>query len=59
MACGYEENADVNAAKNILTAGRAGLACEANHTGGRQQNPFRARASKPADIYDENLPLIM
>ena len=27
LICGHEENADVNAAKNILTAGRAGMAC--------------------------------
>ena len=47
VACGHEENADVNAAKNILTVGQTGLACEANLRGGRQQNPFRARASKP------------
>ena len=37
--CGHEENADINAAKNILTAGQAGMACEANHAGGRQQEP--------------------
>jgi len=38
--CRHEENADVNAAKNILTAGQAGLACEANLKGGRQQEPL-------------------
>lgn len=27
MSCGYMENADLNAAKNILAAGRAALAC--------------------------------
>ena len=39
QACGHEENADVNAAKNILTVGRTGLACSANRTSGRQQEP--------------------
>ena len=58
MVCGHEENADVNAAKNITTAGRAGLACDANYKGSRQQNPFRARVSKPARICEENLPLL-
>ena len=28
MSCGHEENADINAAKNILAAGHAVLACE-------------------------------
>ena len=35
----YEENADVNAARNILTVGRTGLACVANCISGRQQEP--------------------
>ena len=39
LACGYEANADVNAAKNILTVGQTGLACEANRISGRQQEP--------------------
>ena len=39
LACGYEENADVNAAKNIKTVGQTGLACVANHVSGRQQEP--------------------
>ncbi len=39
MACGHEENADVNAAKNILTVGQTGIACQANRTSGRQQEP--------------------
>jgi len=38
-ACGYEENADVNAAKNILTVGQTGIACQANRNSGRQQEP--------------------
>ena len=39
QACGYKENADVNAAKNILTVGQTGMACEANRISGRQQEP--------------------
>ena len=39
LACGYEENADVNAAKNILTVGQTGMACQANRMSGRQQEP--------------------
>lgn len=38
-ACGYEENADINAAKNIKTVGQTGMACEANRISGRQQEP--------------------
>jgi IS605 OrfB family transposase len=43
LACGHEENADVNAAKNILTVGQTGMACAANHKGGRQQEPAENR----------------
>jgi len=43
LACGYEENADVNAAKNILTVGQTGVACQANHMSGRQQEPAGTR----------------
>ncbi|MEE9462867.1 MAG: RNA-guided endonuclease TnpB family protein, partial [Bacteroidales bacterium] len=39
LACEHEENADVNAAKNILTVGQTGMACQANRVGGRQQEP--------------------
>ena len=39
LACGHQENADVNAAKNILTVGQTGMACSANHRSGRQQEP--------------------
>ena len=39
LACGYGKNADVNAAKNILTVGQTGMACSANHRSGRQQEP--------------------
>ena len=53
--CGYEEHADINAAKNILTVGQTGMACQANRISGRQQNPFRARVSKPAGTREEVL----
>jgi putative transposase len=43
LNCGYEENADVNAAKNILTVGQTGIACRANHVGGRQHEPAGTR----------------
>jgi putative transposase len=39
LACGHEENADVNAAKNILTVGQTGMTCQANRVGGLQQEP--------------------
>jgi len=48
QACGHEENADINAAKNILTVGQTGMACEANRISGRQQ--------EPAGIREEVLP---
>ena len=38
-ACGYEDNADVNAAMNILTVGQTGMACGANRISDRQQEP--------------------
>jgi len=43
QVCGHEENADINAAKNILTVGQTGMVCEANHVGGRQQEPAGTR----------------
>ena len=43
QACGHEENADVNAAKNILTVGRTELACQANRISGRQQESAGTR----------------
>ena len=43
LACGYEENADVNAAKNILTVGRTGMACGSNRISGRKQEPAGTR----------------
>lgn len=42
MACGFEENADVVGAVNVLRAGLARLACQANHISGRQQEPTEA-----------------
>jgi putative transposase len=42
-ACGHEENADVNAAKNVLTVGRTGMACGSNCVGGRKQEPAGTR----------------
>jgi putative transposase len=35
--CGYQKNADINAAKNILAAGHAVMVCESNHTSDRKQ----------------------
>jgi putative transposase len=39
LVCGYEANADVNAARNILTVGQTGLACGSNRGSGRKQEP--------------------
>ncbi len=43
QVCGHEENADVNAAKNILTVGQTVMACRANRRSGRQQEPVGNR----------------
>jgi len=43
LNCGHEENADVNAAKNILTVGQTGIACRVNRVGGQQQEPAGTR----------------
>ena len=42
-ACGHEEHADINAAKNIKTVGQTGMACQANRISGRQQEPAGTR----------------
>jgi len=39
VATRHEATADVNAAKNILTVGQTGIACRANRTSCRQQEP--------------------
>ena len=39
LACGYEQHADVNAARNILTVGQTGMACGSNRISGRKQEP--------------------
>jgi putative transposase len=41
--CGHEENADINAAKNILTVGQTGMACGSNRISDRKQEPARTR----------------
>ena len=43
QVCEHEENADLNAAKNILTVGQTGMACQANRISGRQQEPAGTR----------------
>lgn len=48
VRCGYEENADINAAKNILAAGHAVLVCEANLGRDRQQKPLGMSDLTPA-----------
>ena len=45
VKCGYETNADLNSAQNILKrAGLARMACQANLVGGRQQEPSEANS---------------
>ena len=39
QVCGHEENADVNAAKNILTVGQTGMAFGSSRISGRKQEP--------------------
>ena len=41
--CGYKENADIVGSKNVLAAGLAVIACQANSAGNRQQEPVRNR----------------
>ena len=42
-----------NDLKSILIVWQTGMACQANHVCGQQQNPFRARTSKPAGTRKE------
>ncbi len=42
VGCGFEENADVVGAINILRAGHARMACGSNLVGGRKQEPTEA-----------------
>ncbi len=43
QVCGHEENADVNAAMNILTVGQTGMACGSNRISDRKQEPAGTR----------------
>jgi len=43
LSCKYKENADVIGAKNILAAGLAVMACQANSIKSRQQEPVGTR----------------
>jgi IS605 OrfB family transposase len=45
--CDHTENADLNAAKNILAAGHAVMACESNPIRGRKQELVEDRKAKP------------
>ncbi|NVZ08382.1 transposase [Allochromatium humboldtianum] len=45
VACGFEENADLVGAINVLRAGHARLACEVSPAGGQQQEPTEATQS--------------
>lgn len=42
-ACGHHENADIHAAKNVLAAGHAVLACQSNLMRGRKQELLSTR----------------
>lgn len=41
VACGHADNADVNAARNIIRAGHARRACGSSQTTGRKQEPHQ------------------
>ena len=44
IACGYQDNADTNAAKNIRTVGQTGIACgEWALASSKKQEPLRKR----------------
>ena len=43
IECGHEENADIHAAKNVLAAGHAVLACESNFKRDRKQELLKRR----------------
>ncbi len=47
VACGYSENADLNAARNILAAGHAVSACGEPVQSGRSMKQEPAEASQP------------
>jgi len=48
VKCGYSENADLNAARNILAAGHAVLACGESVQSGRSMKQEPAEVSQPA-----------
>jgi len=48
VACGYSENADLNAARNILAAGHAVLACGESAQSGHSMKQEPAEVSQPA-----------
>jgi len=60
VECGYENNADVVGAINILRAGHARLACEVNHAvSGQQQEPVEViQPSGNASLDTVGVPLL-
>jgi putative transposase len=48
IECGYSENADLNAARNILAAGHAVIACGESVQSGRSMKQEPAEVSQPA-----------
>jgi IS605 OrfB family transposase len=55
QACGHQENADVNAAKNILTVGQTGMVCDLKKALFAQSNRIGGRKQKPAGNREEVL----